>query len=484
MAATQTEQLLAALPAGISAPPLPAPLPYLKPVEGTGYFQKTPLTQTAEPLVGEELLFTYCDVTDYGIRPFGNLFSSLRLPVSLDERTRLGTILAGTGLDGLQDVEHVVVVEVPADRYGEMLDGKSIELQLPLRVDGQNEVYTLYGGYYNFNTELNNQVSDSNPLSGYLGVEPTPENDYNSNIAYLFCNQIQPPKDTLTEVQLTSASVVVPARGSVEVLVPLVAATTYRCSALTQAGIRVKAEVAGAGLVELASLTLNGIGPTGTFRPRQAATKLRYFNDGYADLVLDNVVVRYDVTSSREWSSWSPLNRYPTQPNGVGKSIATLLDPNQLGFADEPVGLVYLDKGLLVLTHPTLVENLRRDTLSGAQCLEEPGLVDLVDCPATGGYTRLRYTGDDGTLARLSYRSVTTELTQTFTCMAGIGEFSQTTNPTYSVAYPDAAADQPVYITEVGLYNQAGELIAIAKTSEPLLKQANRPVLFTIYLRL
>jgi hypothetical protein len=67
--------------------------------------------------------------------------------------------------------------------------------------------------------------------------------------------------------------------------------------------------------------------------------------------------------------------------------------------------------------------------------------------------------------------------------MAGIGEFTKTTNPTYALAYPNGSADAPVYITEVGLYNANGELMALAKTSRPVAKTGSTPSLFTLTLR-
>lgn len=455
--------------------PQPAPIPYLKAVQGTGYFQKTKVPQGQRTLTDDELRYTFCDVTDFAERPFGNLFSSLQLPITTAQRQAFRQAAAGTALAGLETLEKVVVLEVPPNTYGEMIDGKSIQLELPVREEDTLTVYTLFGGYYEFNNNLNNQYSDTNPISGLLGVTPTPENDFNTNVAYLFCNQIQRPKDTVTSVSVNTGAVTVPARGSLAIPLSLLASTTYRTTLLQNTNLRLGVRFA-VGDYDLASASQEGQLTATTFRLRQAATHLLVYNDGYSAVTVDAGVERIEIASTRNWSAWSPTNRFPQEVNGSGKVVAALQDATFSGIVDEPVGIAYLDKGLIVLTHPLLVENLDRET---AKSLVD-GDPDTA-APLTGPYTELYYS--DALTSRLTYRSVSTEYTQTFTCMAGIGEFYQTTNPTFGLAYTDATEDQPLYITQLGLYNQYGELVAVAKTSQPLAKHRNRPQQFTVSLR-
>ncbi len=452
------------------AGPQPAPTPYVKAVEGTGYFQKTRIPQGQRTLTGQELQYTLCDVTDFADRPFGNLFSSLRLPVTPAQRQALRQAVAGTALASLETIEKVVVLAAPPNTYGEMIDGKSIVLQVPVLVEGEVELYTLYGGYYEFNNNLNNQYSDTNPVSGLLGVTPTPENDFNTNIAYLFCNQLQRPKDTITSVSVNTGSVTVGARSSVAIPLSLLASTTYRTSLLQNTSLRLGVRFA-VGDYEIVQASEAGQLTSTTFRLRQPATHLLVYNDGYSPITVDAAVERVEIVSTRNWGAWSPTSRYPQTPNGSGKVVAALQDTTFSGIVDEPVGIAYLDKGLLVLTHPALVEGLSREGASEGEAA----------APASGPFTALYY--DDPDLSFLTYRSVSTEYTQTFTCMAGIGEFYQTTNPTYALAYSDTVEDQPLYITQLGLYNKYGELVAIAKTSQPLAKLRNRSQQFTVSLR-
>ena len=71
----------------------------------------------------------------------------------------------------------------------------------------------------------------------------------------------------------------------------------------------------------------------------------------------------------------------------------------------------------------------------------------------------------------------TTELNSTiYFCEAGAGEYNYSSNPTYlsasSIIIKEEDAAKPPWsaITTVGLYSAAGELYAVAKTSEPLKK--------------
>jgi hypothetical protein len=66
-------------------------------------------------------------------------------------------------------------------------------------------------------------------------------------------------------------------------------------------------------------------------------------------------------------------------------------------------------------------------------------------------------------------------------------DFNYSANPTYvensKVRVKNVAGDQPIsYITTVGLYNAAGEMLAVAKLSEPLRKDPNNDL--TIRVRL
>jgi len=101
--------------------------------------------------------------------------------------------------------------------------------------------------------------------------------------------------------------------------------------------------------------------------------------------------------------------------------------------ADTIVGVAYLDKGFLIITHPTIVNN---------------------------------YTSSASTATTITFNSVSTSVTQNITCIADRGEFGTSTNPTFG------AGDVP-RISEVGLYDSIGNLIALAKTDRHITKNVN-----------
>jgi hypothetical protein len=104
--------------------------------------------------------------------------------------------------------------------------------------------------------------------------------------------------------------------------------------------------------------------------------------------------------------------------------------------ADTIVGVAYLDKGFIVLTHPTIVNSL-------------------------GNLTTGTTTG-----STLTFDSVSTDIYQNITCIADRGEFGTSTNPSIG------SGDSP-RISEVGLYDNLGNLIAVAKTDRHIVKNVN-----------
>lgn len=105
-------------------------------------------------------------------------------------------------------------------------------------------------------------------------------------------------------------------------------------------------------------------------------------------------------------------------------------DSNIAQSADTCVGVAYLDKGFLVITHPTIVDSF-----------------NLTASTAT----------------TVTFNSISTSVYQNITCIAGRGEFGSSTNPTFS------KGDIPS-ISELGLYDDSGNLIAIAKTDRQIPK--------------
>lgn len=135
-----------------------------------------------------------------------------------------------------------------------------------------------------------------------------------------------------------------------------------------------------------------------------------------------------------------------TKPFSVAnKELYNLTTSSNLGLsADTAVGVAYLDKGFVVITHPDLVAG---------------------------------YTTSASTATTVTLNSVSTDVYQTVTCIADRGEFGSSTNPSF------AGIDSP-RITEVGLYDASNNLIAIAKTNKQITKNINEFMAMSIKISL
>lgn len=127
------------------------------------------------------------------------------------------------------------------------------------------------------------------------------------------------------------------------------------------------------------------------------------------------------------------------------KRLYNLQTNSNLGLtADTVVGIAYLDKGILVITDPTIVSNYDTVTATGASA---------------------------------TFNSVSTNVFQNITCIANRGEFGNSTNTTFSTS------DVP-RISEIGLYDSLGNLIAIGKTDRHITKNVNEIKVFNVKISL
>lgn len=116
------------------------------------------------------------------------------------------------------------------------------------------------------------------------------------------------------------------------------------------------------------------------------------------------------------------------------KSLYNLQTNSNLALsADTIVGIAYLDKGFVVITHPTIVASYDSITALGAT---------------------------------VTFDSTSTNVYQNITCIADRGQFGTSLNPSFSTN------DVP-RISELGLYDIEGNLIAMGKTDRHILKNVN-----------
>jgi len=161
-----------------------------------------------------------------------------------------------------------------------------------------------------------------------------------------------------------------------------------------------------------------------------------------AMLFSDQIVTPNGGSGSLSWSTGFNTVK-PFSINN--KQLFNLQTNTNLGLtADTIVGISYLDKGFLVITHPTIVNNYDSATASATT---------------------------------ITFDSISTSVFQNVTCIANRGEFGGSTNPSFG---PN---DTP-RISEVGLYDSVGNLIAVAKTDRHITKNINEFKVFGIKITL
>jgi hypothetical protein len=148
-------------------------------------------------------------------------------------------------------------------------------------------------------------------------------------------------------------------------------------------------------------------------------------------LVCDAIMTPNGGDPSLSWSTGYNLNR-PFSLNGK-KTYNFQTNSNLSLTADTLVGIAYLDKGFIVITEPTIVN---------------------------------AYVASAATATTISFNSVSTGVYQIINCIADRGEFGSSTNPTFEFN------DIP-RISEVGLYDDIGNLIAYAKPDRQITKNIN-----------
>jgi hypothetical protein len=147
-------------------------------------------------------------------------------------------------------------------------------------------------------------------------------------------------------------------------------------------------------------------------------------------------------------------------------------------------GLFYPDRGIIIL-NPTAVGN----TVGSVWTEDFTSVGNLSGSLSTTAeqynHKRLYYAIKNG--KDFDARRTEDINTQHFFVRATNREFNYSNNPTYfntdgTFSEPSFQIDPKTYITTVGLYNDSNELIAVAKTSQPIPKSFDREVLVKVKL--
>lgn len=148
-------------------------------------------------------------------------------------------------------------------------------------------------------------------------------------------------------------------------------------------------------------------------------------------LVCDTIMTPNGGDPSLSWATGYNTNR-PFSLNGK-KAYNYQTNSNLSLTADTLVGVAYLDKGMLVITNPAIVN---------------------------------AYVASAATATTLSFDSVSTGVYQIVTCIADRGEFGLSTNSTFQISNTPR-------ISEVALYDDQGNMIALAKPDRQISKNIN-----------
>ncbi len=161
-------------------------------------------------------------------------------------------------------------------------------------------------------------------------------------------------------------------------------------------------------------------------------------------------------------------------------TIKNTADPS----TSEGYGLFYPDRGIIVLNAKSV------GTVVGSvwnEALQTVGTLIPSDSTAADMYNhkRLYYAIKNG--KDFEARRTENISTQHFFVRATNREFNYSNNPTYvntdgSFTEPTFESDPQTFITTVGLLNDSNELIAVAKTSQPIVKSFDKEVLIKVKL--
>ena len=139
---------------------------------------------------------------------------------------------------------------------------------------------------------------------------------------------------------------------------------------------------------------------------------------------------------------------------GIGKACALYLD----------------NMGFMVFAGVRNQEDKKKLTKEGSERLK-PVILDVEKEDTIVDAYNAGFSGATGT--SITYNTVRNKVSQSITCIANRGEFGTSSNPTWS------PGDTP-RITELGLWDSTGTLIAVAKLNKTYYKPANDFVAFNV----
>jgi hypothetical protein len=150
-------------------------------------------------------------------------------------------------------------------------------------------------------------------------------------------------------------------------------------------------------------------------------------------------------------------------------------------------GTFYPDRGIIILNPAAIGSVVGNVTFSTASGHSQTATLEGSLSTATNAYNHSRlFSAISGGLDFEARRTENVS-TQHFFVRATNREYNYSNNPTYvdtagAFSEPSFEIDPQTYITTIGLYNDSNELIAVAKTSQPIVKSFDKEVLIKVKL--
>jgi len=150
---------------------------------------------------------------------------------------------------------------------------------------------------------------------------------------------------------------------------------------------------------------------------------------------------------------------------------------NRAGYNyDIPVGFAVMDKGFMVITHTGITSNF--PWLLGHNYISNTASSGAATLSAKTNIYFTGTTGGSDKSSLLTFTDINTSFKTSAVCLAMPKEFYISNNSTWNRekaltemnSQTGIISLDPVYVTEIGMYNALGELIAVAKLSEPVSK--------------
>ena len=182
-----------------------------------------------------------------------------------------------------------------------------------------------------------------------------------------------------------------------------------------------------------------------------------------------------DYNAASDYRVNSPAGDYSFLyiTNSSGAPVSGTHDPTSI-----KAGLIFYQAGIVVLTSSILQVTGAgyRGLLSGTIELDSShkGVTALTQI-LTGSSITASANALRQRVYNVSFNNTTEIHSRIYFCRLAHNEFNYSTNPTYlsssKIVVKDSRTDTAVsYVTGIGLYNTANELLAVAKLSEPLRK--------------